>query len=131
MAAGTIFSAQRPLDRAVVNVSLPAAERGGVKRTCTQWGRITARVSGRCPLHPLPKRTRSWRGGKTGSSRAWRTTRERILARDGHRCTAYINGVRCPVTTNLQVHHLSSDGGVLIPDALLTSVCHHHHPRGS
>lgn len=44
--------------------------------------------------------------GSRGSTAEWRRTRKRILARDGHRCTEIVNGVRCTATTNLHVDHV-------------------------
>lgn len=62
-----------------------------------------------------------------GSTRQWRKTRERILERDGHRCTAIENGRRCPETTNLHVDHITpkASGGT-DDDENLTTLCARH-----
>lgn len=99
-----------------------------MKRTCTDCGRITEAGQLRCAQHAKPKQ-RTWRGGPTGGSNAWRNIRKRVLKRDGYQCTAVINGARCAATTNLAVHHLTPDGGVLVPDALLATVCSVHHAQ--
>jgi 5-methylcytosine-specific restriction endonuclease McrA len=97
-----------------------------VMRMCIKCGRIIpANMGSRCELHPLRWRTK-------GSTREWRKTRARILARDGYRCTVHIRpGERCPETQLLEVHHLDTEGNVLIaPDAELATVCRRHNPRG-
>jgi 5-methylcytosine-specific restriction endonuclease McrA len=77
----------------------------------------------RCALHPY-----RWRGGST---RAWRRTRARILARDGHQCTYRLDdGTRCPAITLLEVHHLVPGSTVNVPDNQLVTVCRKHNPRG-
>jgi 5-methylcytosine-specific restriction endonuclease McrA len=94
-------------------------------KTCIRCGRIIpASMGSRCELHPT-----RWR---SGSTREWRKTRERILARDGYRCTAHVRpGQRCEATTLLEVHHLDTDGNVLLsPDEELITLCRKHHPRG-
>jgi hypothetical protein len=93
-----------------------------VMRTCTQCGR-TIPSGSRCALHPA-----RWRSGGT---RAWREQRERILERDGYRCTKTLAyGERCPATTLLEVHHLYSGSVVNVPDDELVTVCRKHNPRG-
>ncbi len=59
-----------------------------------------------------------------GSTRAWRTVREAVLARDGHRCVV----CGAPAT---EVDHLVtvSAGGGDEP-ANLRAVCRGHNPRG-
>ena len=59
-----------------------------------------------------------------GSTRAWRTVREAVLARDGHRCVV----CGAPAT---EVDHLVavSAGGGDGP-ANLRAVCRGHNPRG-
>jgi 5-methylcytosine-specific restriction endonuclease McrA len=93
-------------------------------RTCIKCGRLIPSGS-RCELHPHRWRTK-------GSTREWRKTRERILARDGYRCTVQVRpGERCPETRLLEVHHLDVDGDVLLsPDHELATVCRKHNPRG-
>ncbi len=60
---------------------------------------------------------------RNGSTRAWRTVRATVLARDHHRCT------RCGTTEQLEVHHLVpvAEGGTVDLDRLtvLCSPCHH------
>lgn len=56
----------------------------------------------------------------------WQARRQRILARDGYRCTAMTDGVRCEARAT-DVHHIAdrddhSDGN-------LTSLCRWHHNR--
>jgi hypothetical protein len=86
-----------------------------IRRVCTICGRLTAdQTTSRCDLHP-----KRWR---SGSTRRWRQTRERILERDGHRCTA---------TDRLEVHHIFERGSNLIaPDDELVTRCFRHNPRG-
>ena len=94
-------------------------------RTCIKCGRIIpASLGSRCELHP-----KRWR---SGSTREWRKTRERILARDGYRCTVHVRpGERCPATELLEVHHVDGGGDVLlVPDSELATVCCKHNPRG-
>jgi 5-methylcytosine-specific restriction endonuclease McrA len=96
-----------------------------VMRTCIKCGRIIpASMGSRCELHP-----KRWR---SGSTREWRTTRERILARDGYRCTVQVRpGERCEGTKLLEIHHRDGGGDVLlVPDEELRTVCRKHNPRG-
>ena len=52
-------------------------------KTCIKCGKIIpANMGSRCADHP-----NRWR---SGSTREWRKTRERILARDGYRCTVHV-----------------------------------------
>lgn len=63
---------------------------------CTVCGSLSPER--KCPTHRHLKRN--------GSTRQWRKKRERILKRDGHRCTETLgDGSRCPITTNLHVDH--------------------------
>jgi 5-methylcytosine-specific restriction endonuclease McrA len=96
-----------------------------VMRMCIKCGRIIpANMGSGCELHPLRWRTK-------GSTREWRKTRERILARDGYRCTVHVRpGQRCETTTLLEVHHLTGGNVLLVPDDELVTVCRKHHPRG-
>jgi 5-methylcytosine-specific restriction endonuclease McrA len=94
-------------------------------KTCIKCGRIIpASMGSRCEDHP-----NRWR---SGSTREWRKTRERILARDGYRCTVHIRpGERCEGTKLLEIHHIDGGGDVLlVPDEELRTVCRKHNPRG-
>jgi 5-methylcytosine-specific restriction endonuclease McrA len=88
-------------------------------------GRLIPASQRRCELHPY-----RWR---QGSTREWRKTRERILARDGYRCTVHVRpGERCEGTKLLEVHHIYGEDTdvLLVPDAELRTVCRKHNPRG-
>jgi 5-methylcytosine-specific restriction endonuclease McrA len=95
-------------------------------KTCIKCGKIIpANMGSRCADHP-----NRWR---SGSTREWRNTRERILARDGYRCTVHTRpGERCPETRLLEVHHLDDGDAdvLLVPDSELATVCRKHNPRG-
>jgi 5-methylcytosine-specific restriction endonuclease McrA len=66
-----------------------------------------------------------------GLDAEWRKTRERILARDGYRCTVHVRpGVRCPETRLLEIHHIDGGDVLLVPDSELRTVCRRHNPRG-
>jgi hypothetical protein len=87
-----------------------------------------------CPAHAQEREhARSARrraGGDIRITHDWRfRIRPAVLARDGYRCT-YIdeNGVRCPETKRLEVHHVTGDPAVNDQNLLVT-VCHAHHPR--
>ncbi len=84
---------------------------------------------------PPRKPPRAWRGTTTGSTRAWRKQRERVLHRDGYQCTAILiaTGERCPVhaPAPLEIHHTRDGLGIEAPDHELTTVCRKHHPRGA
>ena len=72
---------------------------------------ISGQQGSRCAEHP-----NRWR---SGSTREWRKTRERILARDGYRCTVHIRpGERCEGTRLLEVHHIDDEESdvLLVPD---------------
>jgi 5-methylcytosine-specific restriction endonuclease McrA len=94
--------------------------------TCIKCGKIIpANMGSRCEEHP-----NRWR---SGSTREWRKTRERILARDGYRCTVHVRpGQRCEGTRLLEVHHLDDGDAdvLLVPDEELATVCRKHNPRG-
>jgi 5-methylcytosine-specific restriction endonuclease McrA len=68
-----------------------------------------------------------------GLDAEWRKTRERILARDGYRCTVQVRpGQRCEGTKLLEIHHVDGDSDVLlVPDSELRTVCRRHNPRGA
>ena len=72
-------------------------------KTCIKCGKIIpANMGSRCADHP-----NRWR---SGSTREWRKTRERILARDGYRCTVQVRpGERCEETRLLEVHHIDGE----------------------
>jgi len=81
-----------------------------------------------------PKTGRTWRGRPNGgSTRAWRNQRERILARDGYRCTHVAHDQRCPVSApaRLETHHLNPGHGPAAEDHELVTSCPAHNPRGS
>ena len=76
---------------------------------------------------------RAWRGTTGGSTRAWRQQRERVLRRDGYRCTHIdVHGQRCTVTApaRLEVHHVRAGHGIEAPDHELAVRCTKHNPRG-
>jgi hypothetical protein len=86
-----------------------------------------------CPKHALEREharaARRRAGGDIRQSMEWRyRIRPAVLERDGHRCTAVIDGERCPATTQLEVHHLDDDPTRNEPSNLVT-VCRFHHPR--
>jgi hypothetical protein len=61
----------------------------------------------------------------------WRKTRERILARDGYRCTVHVRPEeRCKGTKLLEVHHVCGGDALVVPDEELRTVCRKHNPRG-
>jgi hypothetical protein len=75
-------------------------------------------------------------------TRTWKTAKNRVIARDGTRCTFVIDGHRCPVTTRLHVHHQrklrqiwhehtawSSFVRAACDPAILTTVCQKHNNR--
>jgi 5-methylcytosine-specific restriction endonuclease McrA len=93
-------------------------------RVCIECGALFEGQGSRGKDHP-----NRWR---SGSTREWRKTRERILARDGYRCTVHVRpGERCEGRTLLEVHHRDGGGDVLlVPDEELRTVCRKHNPRG-
>ena len=94
-------------------------------RACSECGRVFPQGQGsRCERCRTPQR---WDGGST---RQWRQTRQRILERDGHQCTAIINGQRCQVIRPLEIHHLRLGTDKVVPDDQLITVCPKHHRRG-
>ncbi|MEV0608111.1 HNH endonuclease [Polymorphospora rubra] len=56
----------------------------------------------------------------------WPHIRQRILTRDGHRCTALDNGTRCDLTAT-DVHHIGDRDDH--SDDNLTSLCAWHHKQ--
>jgi hypothetical protein len=88
---------------------VPAAPRLMVMRICIKCGRIFEGEGSRCADHP-----NRWR---SGSTREWRQTRERILARDGYRCTVHVRpGERCEGTKLLEVHHIYGGDALVVAD---------------
>jgi hypothetical protein len=68
---------------------------------------------------------------RSGSTREWRKTRERILARDGYRFMfGRVSAARGRKL--LEVHHIYSEESdvLLVPDDELRTVCRKHNPRG-
>jgi hypothetical protein len=88
-----------------------------VMRICPRH-RIRHPASERCPS--CPPRQRGW---------GWAHTAARVLVRDGHQCTAIVDGARCTATTELEVAHLDRriDGGSDTDETRLTTLCHTHH----
>jgi 5-methylcytosine-specific restriction endonuclease McrA len=92
-------------------------------RVCIKCGQLFEGKGSRCKDHP-----NRWR---SGSTRQWRKKRERIIARDGYRCTVHVRpGERCPATKLLEVHHVDGGDVLLVPDSELATVCREHNPRG-
>ena len=93
-------------------------------KTCIKCGKIIpANMGSRCEEHP-----NRWR---SGSTREWRKTRERILARDGYRCTTHVRpGERCEGTKLLEVHHVYGGDVLLVPDEELRDCLPQAQPRG-
>jgi hypothetical protein len=90
--------------------------------SCTVCGRTTPDGRSRCADHPY-----RWSGGST---RGWRATRQRILLRDGFRCTHVDRlGQRCTATTTLEIHHRFGGSNVDVPDDQLETRCRKHNPR--
>lgn len=59
----------------------------------------------------------------------WPARRQRILQRDGHRCTWNEQGQRCTATTSLEVDHIHP--GDDHTDTNLRTLCGPHHRRKS
>ena len=94
-----------------------------MKRACLDCGALSDQP--RCPEHRDRERN--------GSSRRWRKIRERVLERDGRRCTERLgDGSRCPITTALEVHHVKPriEGGSDDESNLTTLCAVHHLKRG-
>ncbi len=90
-------------------------------RPCLKCGALT--TGSYCPPHQPKQR---WH--HNGSSRQWRTIRERIIRRDDYRCSfVFKDGTRCPATFPLEVHHLDPYGGDI--ESNLLTLCRQHHPR--
>lgn len=82
-------------------------------KACSQCGRPALAGTTRCANHP-----KRW---SSGSTRAWRTQRARILQRDP---TCWCGQ---PAT---EVHHLNPGSSAVTHDSELRGVCHQHNPRG-
>lgn len=96
---------------------------GTITKACAVCGRPALTGTTRCRSHP-----KRWAKGRT---RAWRSQRERILLRDGYRCTHVDeHGHRCTATTRLEVGHLFGGSAINIPDSELATQCFDHNPRG-
>ena len=100
----------------------------GASRVCSEPGcpEITEKGS-RCPAH-----TRYSKG--RGSTYQWRKTRDRILRRDGYRCTyTDEDGNRCPERDRLHVDHVFpvSLGGGDEPENLRVLCQAHNLAKGS
>ena len=64
-----------------------------------------------------------------GSTRAWRKQRERVLERDGFRCTHKDGRGRCSATVEtarIEVHH-KTGVKLNVPDRELAAICRSHH----
>ncbi len=78
-----------------------------------------------------PPRASRWRdaqGQRTGGQPGWAKLRKQALERDGGQCV-YVNrdGIRCGVTTNLQIHHLAAGTEQVVPLAEVVTLCRTHH----
>lgn len=70
----------------------------------------------------------TWQGGKARTGQAWwKATRARILRRDQGRCTALVNGTRCPRRATDVDHVKNEADGGSHEDSNLTSLCPTHH----
>ncbi len=69
-----------------------------------------------CPRQPRYRKP----SGRDGSTRRWRKTRARVLARDHHRCA------NCGEIVGLEVHHVNGDhlDNALSNLATLCGSCH-------
>lgn len=85
-----------------------------------------------CPnLTPCPTHKRqAWAGSNRRQTLPpdWPATRQRILTRDGHRCTATTNGQRCNAPAN-QVDHITRGAGD--HDTNLAALCQPCHAAKS
>lgn len=97
-----------------------------------------ARASTVCLTHGCPEiathgsyceQHKQKRSGR-GSTWQWRKVRQRILARDGYRCTHMDGPHRCPITDDLHVDHILpvKHGGTDVPENL-TTLCWDHNLR--
>lgn len=91
-----------------------------MKRPCLVCRRLTEGSYCRAhrPVKPPSPSSRAWR--KPGAA----ALRQRVLDRDGRRCTF------CGTTKGLEVHHIVpvAKGGTNDPSNLIT-VCRAHHPH--
>jgi hypothetical protein len=101
-----------------------------IRRPCKRCHRLIEDGSTVCPEC---KRTRNAivdTARKFYGTRRWRSTRELVLERDGHRCVAKSDdGSRCPETTDLEIHHLIpvAQGGDRHDERNLVALCRWHH----
>ena len=93
-------------------------------KKCIKCGTIIpAEIDSRCELHP-----KRWH---SGSTREWRKTRERILARDGFAAPfTYDRASAARGRTLLEIHHRDGGDVLLVPEEELRTVCRKHNPRG-
>ncbi|MPY92953.1 MAG: HNH endonuclease [Acidimicrobiia bacterium] len=69
-------------------------------------------------------------GGSRGYGWEWRRTRERILERDGHRCTILDeDGNRCTEPAHAVDHRVGKAEGGTDDPSNLRSICRWHHVR--
>lgn len=89
-------------------------------RVCVEPGCPELVERGRCPTHTVHRPGR-------GSTYQWRKLRERILRRDGYRCTHTDEDGRCPNRDRLHVDHIipKSLGGTDDP-VNLAVLCEYH-----
>lgn len=61
----------------------------------------------------------------------WKRARAHALARDGHRCQAFIGGVQCDRENDLTVHHIQPlrNGGEPFELWNLVTLCRPHHEQ--
>lgn len=76
---------------------MPQASRVCIEPGCPEF----AQKGSRCPAH-----TKSRPNPKRGSTWQWRKTRDRILRRDGYRCTHTDDDGRCRERDRLHVDHI-------------------------
>ena len=127
---GPHVNAYTSFDETVYMLDVPSDNKEVVQKAVTALADfaggkiIPASMGSRCELHPLRWRTK-------GSTREWRKTRERILVRDGYRCTVHVRpGERCEGTGLLEVHHIYGRDALVLVDNQLRTVCRKHNPRG-
>lgn len=91
---------------------------------CLTCGALTR--ASYCPSHE-PKRASRQTAGRGGGAAADRF-RQAVVAKAGHRCEVFIDGVRCTATTGLEAHHVVPlvDGGSNDP-ATGRALCRKHH----
>jgi 5-methylcytosine-specific restriction endonuclease McrA len=66
---------------------------------------------------------------QSGSTRAWRKQRARVIERDGNRCTHVDDvGERCEETEDLTVDHSLPGADLIVADEELRTRCSEHNP---